>query len=70
MNNELGSMWKEAVVAYLKVDCYSSICLEGLRKAMKPSVRITGLSVCFCQIRMRRGIRNVAERYSFVRAVL
>jgi hypothetical protein len=41
VNNELERMWKEAVVAQLRY--YPGICLEGLRKTTKTSVRIAGL---------------------------
>jgi hypothetical protein len=41
MNDELERAWKEAVVFCLKY--YPSICLEGLRKLRKLSVKVTGL---------------------------
>jgi hypothetical protein len=39
MNNELERIWKEAVVAYRK--CDPGVCLDGLRKITKTSIRIT-----------------------------
>jgi hypothetical protein len=38
MVNELGNVWKEAVLAYFKVPYYPGICLEGMRKAAKDLV--------------------------------
>jgi hypothetical protein len=34
MNNELKSVWKEAVVAYMRY--YPVICLDELRKTTEP----------------------------------
>jgi hypothetical protein len=41
MNNELERTWQEAVMACLRY--YPDICLEGLRKSTKTSVRISRL---------------------------
>jgi hypothetical protein len=38
---KLEMMWKEAAVANLRY--YLGVCLEGLRKITKPSVRIAGV---------------------------
>jgi hypothetical protein len=40
-NDESERTWKEAIVADLRY--YPGICLEGLGKPRKASVRITGL---------------------------
>jgi hypothetical protein len=42
MNNELKRIWKEAVVT-AEVPHYPGICLEGLRKITKTTVRIACL---------------------------
>jgi hypothetical protein len=42
VNDELKRIWKEAVAA-LFLRYYPSICLEGLRKPRKTSVRIANL---------------------------
>jgi hypothetical protein len=37
MIDELGRIWKEAVIASLK--CYTGICLEGLSKTVKTVIQ-------------------------------
>jgi hypothetical protein len=42
VNDELGRTLKEAVVAYF-LSGYVRICLDGLEKITRPSIKITGI---------------------------